>query len=84
MYKKPLASTVTPWGWFSVALIAGPPSPLPGEPPFPTIVVMVPEGLTIRIREFRSSLMYRLPLRSIAMSSGPFSVALVAGPLSPL
>ena len=49
--RFPLASTATPEGRLKRALVAGPPSPRPsaGLPP-PATVVMIPLGLTFRMR----------------------------------
>jgi hypothetical protein len=50
MYRLPVASTVTPVGVSSDALVATPPSPEYPANPLPATVLMIPLGLTLRIR----------------------------------
>src|SRR3990167_5951120 len=49
-YRLPAESTATEYGLFKFALVAGPPSPLPPDVPPPATVVIVPPGVTLRIR----------------------------------
>ena len=51
---------------------------------FAITVVIVPAALTLRMREFWVSAINRSPAASTATPEGEYSVALVAGPLSPL
>src|SRR5438132_666514 len=53
MNRFPAASTETPDGVASQALVAGPPSPENPACPFPATVVIVPLGVTFRIRLLR-------------------------------
>src|ERR1039458_7324490 len=63
--------------------MARPPSPLYPAVPLPANVLMVPVGLTRRIRLFPRSVMYRFPALSLTQSVGPNIAAAVAGPPSP-
>jgi hypothetical protein len=83
MKRSPALSTATAAGKYSPALVAGPPSPKYPPPPPPAIMVMVPAGLTLRIREFHQSAMNRLPAPSTAIPCGWSSLPLMAGPPSP-
>src|SRR5579871_2203440 len=83
MYTLPAASTATARGPLSMALVASPPSPEKPAWPFPATVVMVPPGVTWRMRLLLRSAMYRLPLESTATPVGWLSDALVAAPPSP-
>jgi len=82
-YIVPEESTAIPTGWFIFADNAGPASPVKPAVVPPAIVVMIPLVLTTRIRLFEESAIYRLPLESNAMPSGPLNFADVACPLSP-
>src|SRR4051812_16606126 len=86
MNRFPPSSTATPYGLFSCASVAGPPSPEKQQvalPLLPATVVMIPSIATFRIRRFLVSAMKRLPALSTARQHGSFSSALVAGPPSP-
>jgi hypothetical protein len=50
MRNPPSARGATPVGAFSVALVAGPPSPLKPAVPDPATVLIVPSALTRRMR----------------------------------
>ena len=52
MKRLPAPSRATPKGKAKLALVAGPPSPLNPEMPFPATVVMIPEVSTLRMRLF--------------------------------
>src|SRR5580698_123837 len=82
MYKSPEALTATYEGASSSASVAK--APFPSEPgtPFPATVVITPL-LTILIRLFPRSAIYRLPLVSTASPVGLLNEARTAGPLSP-
>ncbi len=47
MYTLPDVSNATPKGWFNVADVANPVSPLKPEVPVPAIVVMIPVDTVI-------------------------------------
>jgi len=51
--------------------------------PLPATVVMVPPGVTLRIRMFPRSAMNRFPAASTATATGANNSADVAGPPSP-
>ena len=81
----PAVSSDTDTGLFSVAPVAGAPSPVWLAVPSPAMVVMMPvAAVTLRMRLLPESTMYRLPAVSIATSDGPLNCAAVASPLSPL
>ena len=71
-------------GQMSRAAVAGPPSPLKPCTPVPATVVMIPSGLTFRTRLLSVSAMKRFPCPSAVTPQGRASIALVAGPPSPL
>ena len=48
------------------------------------MVLMMPFGVTMRMTLFAVSAIYTLPAESVATPAGSFSMAKVAGPLSPL
>src|SRR4029079_2842011 len=48
MYRLPARSTATPAGKLSIALVAGPPSPLNPAVPVPATVVTTPLASTLR------------------------------------
>jgi hypothetical protein len=80
----PAASTFTSLGLFSVAEIAGPPSPLYEPSALPAMVDIMPDVLIIRIRLLSASAIYMFPEASTAEPFGWFNVADVAAPPSPL
>src|ERR1035441_9336094 len=84
MNRLPAPSTATPSGGEIAAEVAGPPSPLKSEVPFPATVLIVPAGVTIRTRLFHQSAMNRFPAPSTAMPWGELNSAEAAGPPSPL
>ena len=56
-------SRATPYGLFSVADEAGPPSPLNELVPIPTMVVMMPvDTVTLRMALLPDAAMYTLPV----------------------
>src|ERR1035441_952809 len=63
------------------ALVAGPLSPRPVDPPPATVAITPFE--TLRMRLLLASAMYRLPAESTARPQGQYNWALAAGPLSP-
>src|SRR5438552_1157649 len=69
--RFPAPSTATPVGKHSRAEVAGPPSPLKPKLPFPATVVIVPSGVTSRIRWLKVSAMKRFPAPSTATPVGP-------------
>ena len=83
MKRFPALSTATPPGAAKLASVAGPPSPLKPDVPFPATVVMTPEESTFLIRWFWVSAMKRFPAPSTARPRGNCKVASVAGPPSP-
>src|ERR1039457_3865884 len=84
MKTFPFPSTATPSGAINAAEVASPPSPLKPGVPLPATVLIVPAGVTIRMRSLPLSTMNRLPAPSTATSQGSNNSAEVAGPLSPL
>ena len=52
--------------------------------PLPAIVLIIPDALTLRIVLLPMSAIYMLPLVSAATPVGPFNIAEVADPPSPL
>src|SRR5438309_5839044 len=51
MYRLPPASTATPAGPLTLALVAAPPSPAKPKEPLPATVVMIPDAAsTLRMR----------------------------------
>ena len=67
MKTSPAASTATPSGQLSSALVAGPPSPEKPPFPLPATVVMTPVvWFTSRTRLFKASAMKRSPAASTA------------------
>ncbi len=87
MKRLPAASTATPVGEYSSALVAGPPSPERPKAPLPATVLMTPAGDTSRTRLLPWSAMKRSPAASTANPTGlpaRLSSAAVAGPPSPL
>jgi hypothetical protein len=83
MKRLPSASTTTPWGLFSSALVATPPSSENPGIPVPATVVMMPVASTRRMRLLVVSAMKTLPSASAATPKGLYSWALVATPPSP-
>ena len=83
MYSWPLGVTATPVGAFSLASVAGPPSPPYPESALPAMVEMMPVTVTRRTRDAPESAMYRLKAASRATPAGADSCARVAGPPSP-
>src|ERR1700675_3854329 len=92
MMTFPELSTATPLGNPSLALVAKPPPPeypqckspvMSGSVPA-TVEIMPVEAETIRIKQLLVSAMKMFPDLSRATPEGLFSVALVAGPPSPL
>src|SRR5713226_5972753 len=73
-----------PRGRFNCAEAAWPPSPLYPGLPVPAKVVMIPEAVTLRIRLFPESAMYKSPDGLNAAAPGVCNWALVAGRESPL
>src|ERR1041385_2197327 len=57
MMRLPAPSTATPEGWYSVPLVAAPPSPEWPWAPLPATVVMMPAGESLRIRLLPASAM---------------------------
>src|ERR1700677_4566817 len=51
--------------------------------PVPSMVVITPAGVTLRIRLLDVSAIYQLPLESTTIPDGEYSCADVAGPPSP-
>ena len=85
MYTLPDESTATPCGWFSVADVACPPSPLNEAALMPAIVEMRPVDLvTRRMLLLPESAMYRLPAASTATPCGALSAAFKGESPSPL
>src|SRR5262245_28516146 len=83
MNRSPVLPTATPFGSATDALVAGPPSPgFTTTFPPPATVLMIPAGVTLRIRLLRRSAMNRFPAASTATPRGVIP-ALVAGPPSP-
>src|ERR1035438_8574925 len=80
--RTPLVSSPSPYGLFSCAAVAAPPSPAYPGAPVPAKVLITPAGETIRMRSFRLSATYRLPCPSTATPLGNFSLADVAAPPS--
>jgi len=80
------ASTQTPLGEWSSALVAGPLSPLYPAVPLPATVTILPPGppTTSRMTLLPASAMKILPEASRKTELGKLSSALVAGPLSPV
>src|SRR5690242_18393489 len=72
-----------PSGVYREAAVAGPPSPEKPYWPLPAIVVISPDGDTLRTTLFPVSAMYRFPTESTATPSGLLRDAAVAGPRSP-
>lgn len=84
MKMFPTLSRATPEGLFSVALVAGPPSPVCQQVSVPATVEMMPVWAeTSRILQKVLSAMKMLPELSTAMPLGSASEALTAGPPSP-
>src|SRR5437667_213783 len=84
MYRLPLASSATPDGTQTLALVAAPPSPAKVLMPLPATVVMIAvAAVTLRIRWLAYSAMYRLPPASTATPTGTLRLAFVAAPPSP-
>ena len=80
----PDVSMDNPFGLYSVALDAIPPSPLYVVEPVPAYVMIIPVDAEIfRTRLLPMSLTYKLPLDSIVIPVGPLIVAEVAWPPSP-
>ena len=85
MSTFPLPSNTTPPHGDTLALVAGPPSPLYPYPPLPASVVMMPvPAATRRTRRPIESAMITFPLGSTASATGYCRLALVAAPPSPL
>ncbi len=84
MYRFPEESTAMPVGWFRIALLAAPPSPLKPSEPLPTTVLILPlAASTMRMRASWRSVMYRLAAASSAMEYGSIKPARVAAAPSP-
>jgi hypothetical protein len=82
--KPPPGIELTPVGWFSRALVAGPPSPAkPPVPATPATVVIVPSTCTSRTTLLASSAISTPPSGAATARIGAASSALVAGPPSP-
>jgi hypothetical protein len=65
--------------------VAGPPLPVSPQMPVPATVVMMPVAAeTLRTAQLLVSAMNRLPERSTAIPVGKSSLALLAGPWSPV
>src|SRR5258706_16365288 len=79
----PAESKVPADGSRREAAVAGPPIPVASALPLPATVVIIPLGVTLRIRRLDESAIYKLPRRSNAIPTGYCSDALVAGPPSP-
>src|SRR5690349_16018889 len=71
-------------GYHSIALVAGPPSPLNPATPVPATVEIAPVGETLRITWFTASTIYMLPAASNTVSAGSYRLAFTAAPPSPL
>src|SRR6185437_9760153 len=86
MNRLPPESSATSVGLLRPALVAGPLSPEKPATPFPATVLMMPSGVTLRMRWLPVSAMYRLPEESTANPACAlerFKAALVAAPPSP-
>ena len=76
-------STNKPKGWFNLALVAGPLSPLYPAMPLPATVVIFPLVSILRTRLLLLSARNKLPLLSMVRPLGKLSLAAVEGPPSP-
>src|SRR3990172_715791 len=84
MNTLPLPSTATPYGLFSLALVAAAPSPENPLIPVQAIVLINPvPASTRRIRWLKVSAIYTLPLPSTPTPNGEYSWAPVAAKPSP-
>src|SRR5580704_7409284 len=84
-YMLPRLSTTTPSGVAKLADNAGPPSPANAKFPFPANVVIIPVApSTRRITLFPVSEIKRFPAPFADTLTGPFRVAFVAKPPSPV
>ena len=81
--KLPSASATTLCGSCRLAAVAGPPSPLKPDTPFPATVVIVPSADTFLIRSLSISAIRKPPSAVGATANGMDSRASIAGPPSP-
>ncbi len=79
------ASIAKPRGYFTVAEVAAPPSPVEEAVPVPAIVLITPvEAVILRILWPAFSAIYKLPEASNTIPAGLFNVAEVAAEPSPV
>src|ERR1035438_437679 len=84
MNKLPAESTATPQGLLNSALVAGPPSPVKPDVPFPATVLITPFE-TLRMRLLKVSATYRLPIESTAiLHAYPLPATVVITPFDTL
>ena len=84
IHISPDAPTATPVGPQSAALVAGTSSPLTPNAPFPaTVLMMLVEADTNRMRLLYVSAIHRSPDALTATPEGNWRAALAAGPSSP-